>query len=543
MDKINSVSKSEAKMDIKTIKKIEKGEVSLGIELGSTRIKAVLIDDTKQAIAQGDYAWENKLIDGVWTYSLIEIWNGISVCYTDLKRNVKKEYGLTLTSIKNIGISAMMHGYMVFDENDEQLVPFRTWRNTNQVEASKKLSKLFNYPIPQRWSCAHLYQAILNAEEHVNSITFQTTLAGYVHYMLTGEKVMGVGEASGMFPIDIHTNTYNQDYIDSFNQLIAKNGVLWKYQDILPKVLLAGENGGELTCEGALLLDPAGDLKPGSKLCPPEGDAGTGMVATNSVAPRTGNISAGTSVFAMIVLEDDLKEVHPEIDLVTSPNADLVAMVHCNNCTSNLNSWISVFEQVLETFSFTVDKNTLYAKLFKKALASDLDGGRLLTYEYLSGEHITGFEEGRPMFVSMPNSNFNLANFMRTSLYSSLGALKIGLDILLKDEGVKLDKIYGHGGLFKTEEVGQRIMSQVTASPVSIMENAGEGGAWGIALLASYLDESELTLDKYLEEQVFAGGSTMTIEASSDEVAGFETFMKRYKDGLAIERAAVENLK
>lgn len=530
-------------MNLDVRKKIESGEVSLGIELGSTRIKAVLIDDSKQAIASGDFAWENQLVDGIWTYSLIEIWNGVSVCYTDLKRNVKKEYGVTITNIKNIGISAMMHGYMVFDKDDNQLVPFRTWRNTNQELASEELSVLFNYPIPQRWSVAHIYQAIINGEEHVKDIDFQTTLAGYIHYMLTGEKVMGIGEASGMFPIDIHTNDFDDKMIAQFDQHIVDNGYSWNYRDLLPKVLLAGDDAGSLTEAGAKLLDPDGDLKPGSKLCPPEGDAGTGMVATNSVAKRTGNVSAGTSVFAMVVLEDNLKKVHPEIDLVTTPSGHLVGMVHCNNCTSNLNSWINVFDQVIETFGFAVDKDTLYTKLFEKALTGDLDGGGLLTYEYLSGEHITGFEEGRPMFVTTPDSNFNLANFMRTSLYSSLGALKIGLDILLKDEEVNLEKMYGHGGFFKTEEVGQRIMSQATATPVSIMENAGEGGAWGIALLASYLDETDKSLDTFLDEEVFASGSTVTIEASHDEVAGFEQFMNRYKQGLAIERAAVDNLK
>lgn len=528
-------------IDRKIVKSIEKGDVHLGIELGSTRIKAILIDDSFVPIAQGDFAWENKLENGVWTYSLIEIWNGISVCYTALKRNVEAKYHVKLTQIKNIGVSAMMHGYMVFDQDDNQLVPFRTWRNTNQEQASSELSELFDYPIPQRWSVSHLYQAILNNETHVQDISFQTTLAGYIHYKLTGKKVLGVGEASGMFPIDIETGQFNTDFLNKFDQLIADYNYDWKYEQILPQVLTAGENAGTLTKDGALLLDPSGELQPGSVLCPPEGDAGTGMVATNSVAKRTGNVSAGTSVFAMIVLEHELNKRHPEIDLVTTPSGDLVGMVHCNNCTSNLNTWINLFEEVVNTFGFTVTKDELYTKLFKQALEGDLDAGGILSYEYLSGEHITKFEEGRPLIVTSPESNLNLANFMRCALYSSLGALKIGLDILLKDEEVKIDKIYGHGGYFKAEEVGQRIMSSATSCPVSVMENAGEGGAWGIALLAAFHDQ-QLPLDRFLDEKVFAAGRTITVEASHDEIQGFETFMNRYKNGLAIERAAIDNL-
>lgn len=521
---------------------IENGKVSLGIELGSTNIKAVLINANNQSIAQGDHGWENKFIDGHWTYSLDEILEGIAKCYSSLKANVKTEYGVTITNIANIGISAMMHGYIVLDENDDMLVPFRTWRNTNQEKASHQLSELYNYPMPQRFSNAHIYQAILNNEEHINSIKHQTTLAGYVHFLLTGSKVLGVGEASGMFPIDLKTKDFNQQFIKQFNDLVHSKGVKWNYQDILPTVKLAGENAGCLTESGAKLLDVSGDLKPGSKLCPPEGDAGTGMVATNSVAKRTGNVSAGTSVFAMLVLEEDLKAVHPEIDLVTTPSGDLVGMVHCNNCTSNLNSWVSLFDDVVNTLGFEVSKNDLYTKLFKKALEADLDAGGLLSYEYLSGEHITGFEEGRPLFAMNANSNFNLANFMRCSLYSSLGALKIGLDILLKEEHVKLDKIYGHGGFFKTEEVGQRIMSQATNTPVAIMDNAGVGGAWGIAILAA-LQESDKSLATYLNDDVFKDASESVLMASDEEVLGFEQFIDRYKQGLAIERCAIDNLK
>lgn len=523
-------------------KVIENGEVSLGIELGSTRIKAILIDKNLSVIASGDFGWENSLIDGVWTYSIDEVWNGLQKCYQSLKEDVKNKYDVTLTKIENMGVSAMMHGYMVFDKNDNLLVPFRTWRNTKQEQASNELSELYNYPVPQRFSNAHIYQAILNKESHVNEIAFQTTLAGYVHYMLTGEKVLGVGEASGVFPIDLDTKDFNENLINKFDELIKDKGVTWKYRDILPKVLVAGENAGRLTDKGALLLDVTGELQSGSKLCAPEGDAGTGMVATNSVARKTGNVSAGTSVFAMIVLENELKKVHSEIDLVTTPVGDLVAMVHCNNCTSSLNTWISMFDEVLDTFGCAVSKNDLYTKLYKKALEGDVDAGGLLTYGYVSGEHITNFEEGRPLFVAKPDSAFNLANFMRSSLYTSLGALKIGLDILLKEEKVKIEKIYGHGGFFKTEEVGQRIMSQATNSPVSIMENAGEGGAFGMALLAGYQDNKELTLDEYLNKLVFSNNNVVTIKATEEEIKGFEVFMDRYKQGLEIERSAVENL-
>ncbi len=530
-------------IDRKVANEIVAGQVSLGIELGSTCIKGVLIDKSNRVIAQGEFQWENKLIDGIWTYSQVEIWNGISVCYTKLKRDVESIYGVKLTNINYIGISAMMHGYMVFDEDDKQLVPFRTWRNTKQMEASTRLTNLFQYAIPQRFSISHLYQAILNEEEHVSKINFQTTLAGYIHYMLSGEKVLGIGEASGMFPIDTQTKQFNQEYINQFNELIANDNLPWKLEEILPDVKVAGETAGVLTEAGANLLDPSGELKAGSKLCPPEGDAGTGMVATNSVAKRTGNVSAGTSVFAMIVLEHELKNLHEEIDLVTTPCGSLVGMVHCNNCTSNLNNWIKMFDEVLKIFDTQVSQNELYTKLFKQALESDLDAGGLLSYEYLSGEHITKFESGRPVFISSPDSKMNLANFIRCSLYSSLGALKIGLDILLQEEDVKIDKIYGHGGFFKTEEVGQRIMSQATSSPVSIMENAGVGGAWGIAILANFLDYPGINLADYLDQEVFASARTITKTASRDEIIGFEQFIKRYKDGLAIERAAIDYLK
>lgn len=524
------------------IKSIKDGNVSLGIEFGSTRIKAILIDDKFSIVASGGFDWENKLINDKWTYNIDDIWNGLEMCYRNLKSDVEDKYGLTLHKIKNIGISGMMHGYMVFDKNDKLLTPFRTWRNTMQESASNELSKLFSYPVPQRFSVSHIYQSILNNENHVKDIHFQTTLSGYVHYMLTGEKVLGVCEASGMFPIDIKTKSYNKSLLNKFNEIINSKGVDLDYEKILPKVLVAGENGGTLTKEGALLLDPTGDLEFGCKLCPPEGDAGTGMVATNSVSKKTGNVSAGTSVFAMIVLEDELKNVHEELDLVTTPDGSLVAMVHCNNCTSNLNSWIYLFEEVINTFGFEVSKNELYTKLYKKALEGDVSGGGLLSYCYVSGEHITKFEEGRPLFVANPNSKMNLADFMRTNIYTTLGALKIGLDILLDEEDVKIDKIYGHGGFFKTQEVGQRIMSSATSSPVSVLESAGEGGAFGMALLAVYQDFKEINLGEFLNNNIFKNENISTIMATDEEIRGFGVFMERYKKGLTIERCAIENL-
>jgi sugar (pentulose or hexulose) kinase len=521
------------------------GKTVLGIELGSTRIKAVLIDENNIPIASGSHDWENRFINNIWTYSLEDIWTGLQSSYRNMAEEVKEKYGVTLETIGAIGFSAMMHGYMVFDKEGELLVPFRTWRNTITEQASAELTKLFSYNIPQRWSIAHLYQAILNGEEHVSDISFQTTLEGYIHWKLTGQKVIGVGEASGMFPIDINTKDFNAHMIEQFDELIAPRNFAWKLKDIFPKVLLAGENAGVLTEEGAKLLDLSGQLKPGIPLCPPEGDAGTGMVATNSVAKRTGNVSAGTSVFAMIVLEKELSKVHEEIDLVTTPTGNLVAMVHCNNCTSDLNAWVGLFKEFSQAMGVEVDINKLFETLYNKALEGDSDCGGLLSYNYFSGEHITGFEEGRPLFVRTPESKFNLANFMRVHLFTSLGALKTGLDILLKEEGVQLDEILGHGGFFKTKGVGQKIMAAAIDASVSVMETAGEGGAWGIALLAAYMlnkAENE-SLEEYLSEKVFAGKIGTKINADAKDVEGFNEFMKRYTKGLAIERAAVDNLR
>lgn len=529
--------------DVKDV--IISGKAVLGIELGSTRIKAVLIGEDNSPIASGSHDWENQYVNNFWTYSLEDVWKGIQDSYQKMAEDVKQKYGVAIQSLGAIGFSAMMHGYMAFDKDGELLAPFRTWRNTNTEEASKVLTDLFNYNIPLRWSVAHLYQAILNQEEHVSEISFQTTLAGYVHWKLTGQKVMGVGEASGMFPIDIQTNNYNEAMISKFDELVAPKNFSWKITDILPKVLVAGKNAGMLTEEGAKLLDVTGQLKPGIPLCPPEGDAGTGMAATNSVAKRTGNVSAGTSVFAMIVLEKELSKVYPEIDLVTTPTGNLVAMVHCNNCTSDLNAWVSVFKEFAEAFGMEVDMTKLYATLYNKALEGDPDCGGLLAYNYFSGEHITKFEEGRPLFVRSAESSFNLANFMRVHLCTALGALKIGLDILLKQEGVQLDQILGHGGLFKTKGVGQKIMAGAINVPVSVMETAGEGGAWGIALLASYMankTENE-TLDDYLINKVFAGEIGEKMDPDPEDVAGFDEFIKRYIKGFPIERAAVDFLR
>ena len=524
---------------------IESGKAVLGIEFGSTRIKAVLINENNEPIASGAHDWENRLENNIWTYTLEDIWTGLQDSYQKMAQDAKEKYGATITKLGAVGFSAMMHGYMAFDEEDQLLVPFRTWRNTMTQQASDELTELFQFNIPQRWSIAHLYQAILNGEEHVSKIKFQTTLAGYIHWKLSGRKVMGIGEASGMFPIDMNTGNYNARMIQQFDEKIADRGFDWKLEEILPEVLTAGEGAGFLTEEGAKLLDVTGNLQAGVPVCPPEGDAGTGMTATNSIAKRTGNVSAGTSVFAMVVLEKELSKVYKEIDMVTTPTGNLVAMVHCNNCTSDLNAWVSLFKEFAEAFGVEVDMNKLFGTLYNKALEGDADCGGLLAYNYFSGEHITGFEEGRPMFVRMPESKFNLANFMRVHLFTALGALKTGLDILLKDEGVKLDKILGHGGLFKTKGVGQKIMAGAVGVPVSVMETAGEGGAWGIALLASYMinKEENETLDDYLNNKVFAGNAGTEMNPDSADVEGFDTFIKRYKNGLPIERAAVDYLR
>lgn len=523
---------------------IESGNAVLGIEFGSTRIKAVLIDEMHQPIALGEHEWENQLVDGIWTYSLEAVWKGVQDCYQNLLKDVKDKYGITVKKYAAMGFSGMMHGYMPFDENGELLVPFRTWRNTITEDAAAELTRVFDFNIPQRWSIAHLYQAILNGEEHVEKIKYFTTLAGYIHWKLTGEKVLGVGEASGMFPIDSKSKTYHQNMLKQFSDLEKVKKYSWKIEEILPKVLSAGEKAGTLTEEGAKLLDVSGNLQAGIPLAPPEGDAGTGMAATNSVAVRTGNVSAGTSVFAMVVLEEELKAVHEELDLVTTPSGETVAMVHCNNCTSDLNAWVNLFKETIEKFGVTVDMNELFGTLYRTALEGDTDCGGLVAFNYFSGEPVVGMNEGRPMFLREPDAKFNLANFMRTHLYASLATLKIGCDILFKEEKVKVDTLYGHGGLFKTKGVGQSILAAAMNAPVSVMETAGEGGPWGMALLASYLirkSEHE-TLGDYLSNSVFSGEKGTVMQPDIADVEGFDAYIEKYKAALCAEKEAVKAL-
>jgi sugar (pentulose or hexulose) kinase len=522
---------------------IEAGKAILGIEFGSTRIKAVLIDQENKPIAQGAHEWENQFVDGLWTYSIDAVWNGLQDCYANLCAEVQKLYDTKIETLAAIGISAMMHGYMAFNEQEEILVPFRTWRNTNTGMAAAELSQLFNYNIPLRWSISHIYQAILNSEEHVKDIKYLTTLAGYIHWQLTGEFVLGVGDASGMIPVDPQTKTYDAEMVEKFDKLVAPYGYSWNLLDILPKSLVAGECAGALTEKGAKALDPTGTLKAGIPFCPPEGDAGTGMAATNAVKVGTGNVSAGTSSFSMIVVEKVLSQPYEELDMVTTPDGSLVAMVHCNNCTGDLNAWISLFKQYQELMGFPVDMNEIYGKLYNHALTGDADCGGLISYNYISGEPLTGLAEGRPLFVRSANDKFTLANFMRAHLYASIGVLKVGNDILFNKEKIRVDRITGHGGLFKTKGVGQRILAAAINSPISVMETAGEGGAWGIALLAGFLvnNPEKKNLADYLEEVVFAGNTGTEIAPTPEDVAGFNAWIENYKRGLPIEQAAVAN--
>ena len=524
-------------------KAILENRTALGIEFGSTRIKAVLVDDTNAPIASGGHAWENRLENGVWTYHLDDIWKGIQSCYQSLVADVREKYDVNLTSFGALGISAMMHGYIPLNKDGELLAPFRTWRNNITGQACEELFQLFQYNIPQRWTIAHLYQAILNHEEHVKDIDYVNTLDSYVHWVLSGERVTGIGDAAGMFPIDYTTKDYNEEMLRKFDDLVAPYGFSWKLKDILPKVLVAGQNAGYLTEAGAKALDPSGQLKAGIPICPSEGDAGTGMVCTNSVAPRTGNVSAGTSVFASIVLEKDLSKPYRELDMVSTPSGDLVAMAHSNNCTSDLNQWVAIFDEFAKALGVEADQGKLFGTLYKKAMEGDPDGGGLLSYCYFSGEHMTGFEEGRPMFVRSPKSSFTLANFMRTSIYTCFGAMRVGMNILTEQEGVVIERLLGHGGMFKTEGVGQQILADAVNAPVSVMKTAGEGGAWGIAVLAAYMlwkDDGE-SLEHYLNEKVFAGDQGSTLQPDPAGVAGYNQFMERYLKGLAIERAAVDS--
>ena len=531
-------AKGENTMNETAKEAIKAGKAVLGIEFGSTRIKAVLVDVSHTPIAMGTYDWENRLENNIWTYSLEDIWKGLQGCYKSLADDVEAKYGEKLTTLGALGFSGMMHGYMPFNAEGELLVPFRTWRNTMTEEACKKLIPVFNFNIPQRWSIAHLYQAILSGEEHVKDIAFFTTLAGYIHWKLSGEKVLGIGEAAGMFPIDSTIMDFDQKMLDQFDGL---HNFDWKIRDILPKVLVAGEPAGVLTAEGARLLDPTGTLQPGAPMCPPEGDAGTGMVATNSVAVRTGNVSAGTSIFAMIVLEKAMEKVHEEIDMVTTPDGMPVAMVHCNNCTSDLNAWVNLFGECVESFGVKVDKNELYGVLYRKALEGAADCGGVTAYNYFSGEPITGLDAGRPMVVRTPDADFSLANFMRSHLYSAVATLKIGMDILLKEEHVAVDSLMGHGGFFKTPVVGQRVMAAGMNAPITVMDTASEGGAWGIAILAAFMKEKKdgETLSSYLNDKIFAGQTGTTWNPDPEDVKGFEVFLEEYKKLLPAEKAAV----
>ncbi len=515
----------------------------LGIELGSTRIKAVLIDRNHTPVASGSYDWENRFVNGIWTYSMEDIRTGLQGCYADLKADVARRLGVELTTVGAIGVSAMMHGYLPFDADGAPLAEFRTWRNTITGEAAAELTGRFGFNIPQRWSIAHLYQAMLNGEAHVARLDYLTTLAGYIHWQLTDQRVMGVGEASGMFPIDSDTCDYRQDMVEQFDALAARRGYRWQLRHVLPRVLVAGDFAGTLTAKGARLLDPTGTLRPGIPVAPCEGDAGTGMAATNSVRTATGNVSAGTSDFAMVVVDRPL-EIHREIDMVTTPDGAPVAMVHCNNCTSDINAWVELLGEAAALVGANISKDELFTLLFRKALEGDADCGGLLSYNYFSGEGVTDLDEGRPLFVRTPDARLTLANFMRTHLLSALATLKIGLDILTKEERVAINCLYGHGGFFKTPQVGQRMLSAAVAAPVSVMETAGEGGPYGMALLAAYMlwkAEGE-TLPDYLDHQVSAHAKTETLMADAADIQGFAAFLERYQRGLPLEKLATEVL-
>ena len=527
-----------------TAEKIRAGKTSLGIEFGSTRIKAVLVDDTYTTIAAGDYGWASHLEDGLWSYSQEEIWTGLQTAYAALAEDVENAYGEKLTRVGRIGFSAMMHGYLAFGKDGELLVPFRTWQNTNTSEAHEKLSELFQYNIPERWSIAHLYQAVLNNEEHIGKVDFFTTLAGYVHWKLTGKKVLGVGDASGMFPIDPTTHTYETEFIEKFNAIPEVAAQPWKLADLLPEPLVAGTPAGTLTEEGAKLLDPTGTLQPGITFAPPEGDAGTGMVATNSVRVRTGNVSAGTSIFAMVVLERKLERLHPEVDLVTTPAGDLAGMSHANNFTSDLNAWVGLFGQFAAAIGTPVDAGTLYGTLFRAAIADDVDSncGGLINYPFRSGEFLAGLPEGRPLFARGPEARMSLGNFMRAQLFSAFSPVKIGMDVMTKDEGVAVDSLVGHGGIFTTPKVAQKILAAAFDTPIKVMSTAAEGGAWGMAVLADYLWHADQPLDEFLDARVFADAASTTENPDENDVAGFEEFFDRFRKGLPIEHVAIESI-
>lgn len=519
-------------------------KTSMGIEFGSTRIKAVLIDPAGTVLASGDHTWQDRPENGIWTYHMDDVRNGMQDAYANLAADVREKYGMTLTTVGAMGISAMMHGYIPFDKDGKQLAGFRTWRNTITGEAAAALTEMLHFNIPQRWTVAHLYQAILNGETHVKDIDYLTTLGGYVHWQLTGCKVIGVGEASGIFPIDSSTCDYDADMVKKTDGLLKAHGLSYGLKDIFPRVLKAGENAGFLTEAGARRLDPTGTLQAGIPLCPPEGDAGTGMAATNAVAPRTGNVSAGTSVFSMVVLEKPLAEVHTELDLVTTPSGAPVAMVHCNTCTSDLNEWIRLLSGAFTAAGHPIDTGELFTLFFNAALEGDPDCGGLVNVNYFSGEPVTGVEDGRPMFVRRPDAPITFANFARAQIYSAIATLKIGNDILA-EEGVQVDRLTGHGGLFKTPLVGQRFLAGALNAPVSVMETAGEGGPWGMALLAAYLlhKEDGESLEEYLNHKIFKDAEASTIEPEKEDADGFNVYIQNFRQALAAEKAAVEAMK
>jgi sugar (pentulose or hexulose) kinase len=536
---LQSNNEKESKMsDVKSF--IESGQAVFGMELGSTRIKAVLIGPDASPLASGDYGWESSNVDGIWSYGIDEVWTGVAACFANLRKDAKAKYGAELDSFMIGGFSAMMHGYLAFDASDELLVPFRTWRNNNTGAAAIALTGMFAFPIAQRWSIAHLYQAMLNKEPHVSNVAYITTLAGYVHWKLTGRKVLGIGDASGMFPIDIETQDFDANRIKIFNGAAAAKGLPLRLGDILPEIVPVGEDAGRLTTDGAQLLDPDGRIGDGIPLCPPEGDAGTGMAATNSVRVRTGNVSAGTSVFAMLVMEKELSKVHEEIDLVTTPDGKLVGMAHSNNCTADYDAWVALFGEAARSMGADFTVSDLYNTLLNLALQGDPDCGGLLSYGYVAGEHVTGFSEGRPLFVRSSGANFSLANVMRSHLFGALCALRTGLNVLMDDEGIVVDKIHGHGGFFKTPGVGQRIMAAATRTPVSVLDTAGEGGSWGMALLAAYAGRPDrgVSLADFLDG-VFADSAGKAVAPKPEDMSGFDAYFERYHMGLGIERAAV----
>ena len=519
---------------------ISQGRTALGIELGSTRIKACLVGPDGQTLATGGHDWENQFVDRVWTYSLDAVWAGLQDCVASLLADVERRHGVRPTTFGAMGVSAMMHGYVALDADGALLTPFRTWRNTTTEQAATELTSLLGHNIPLRWSIAHLYQAILDDEPHVPRIASLTTLAGYVHRRLTGRNVLGVGDASGMFPVDPATHRYDARMVVQLDELIGSRGPGLRLEELLPEVLVAGQEAGRLTAEGAALLDPTGTLQAGIPLAPPEGDAGTGMVATNAVAPRTGNVSVGTSIFAMVVLEKPLDRVHPELDVVTTPAGDLVAMVHCNNGASELGAWAEVFGRFATVLGHPAEPDAVFGALLREALEGDADGGGLLAYNNLSGEPITGLAEGRPLFVRTPGSRLTLANFMRAQVYGAFAALSLGMRVLAS-EGVELDTLFAHGGVFRTAGVAQRLLAAAVGSPVAVSRTASEGGPWGMAVLASYLGAAaEQDLGTFLDARIFAGAAVDVVDPDPADVEGFSTFLERYQAGLAIERAAVE---